>query len=246
MHIIFFDLLSMIFAILTSRYNLSRVTLIFSLRSLSLISFKFSKTKVDPRTSRMQNILFNFGSKSSMDTIFALSSGPMVKSGVAVVRISGPLSKSCLIDLIPNQPYPLPRKASLRRIVCPKSQNMLDSALVLWFPAPKSFTGEDVVEFHLHGSLAVLKGIFEAFEFIGDKLDSFSKIRPAERGEFTRRAFDNGKMDLTEVEGLADLLEAETGMQREQALLQMDGHMRLQFEKWRFLEQFKLYHIKCA
>eukprot|EP01042_Synura_sphagnicola_P000647 gene647-714_t len=91
---------------------------------------------------------------------------------------------------------------------------MLDSALVLWFPAPKSFTGEDVVEFHLHGSLAVLKGIFEAFEFIGDKLDGFSKIRPAERGEFTRRAFDNGKMDLTEVEGLADLLEAETGMQR--------------------------------
>jgi tRNA modification GTPase len=108
---------------------------------------------------------------------------------------------------------------------------MLDHALVLWFPGPRSFTGEDVVELHCHGGRAVILGIFAALEELenGGK----QRIRPAERGEFTRRAFDNGRMDLTEVEGLADLLAADTSEQRKQALKQMDGYLKDSFEGWR-------------
>lgn len=169
------------------------------------------------------------------DTIFALSSGPMVKSGVAVIRVSGSLSKNCLETLLFGQQYPKPRRASLRRLYCPKSKSMLDNAIVLWFPGPRSFTGEDVVEFHVHGSRAVITGMFEAFEFLDTNISSTrnDRIRPADRGEFTRRAFDNGRMDLTEVEGLADLLAADTSEQRKQALRQMDGHLREQYESWR-------------
>ena len=155
-----------------------------------------------------------------------------------------------------------PRMAALRHLYSPQSKDVLDQALVLWFPAPRSFTGEDVVELHVHGSKAVIKGLFEAFEYIDDNRSSdddsdgdtdyngtvksndggdgayrstslSSCIRPAGPGEFTRRAFENGKMDLTEVEGLSDLLDAETSVQRRLALKQMDGHLRRQYEQWR-------------
>lgn len=169
------------------------------------------------------------------DTIYALSSGSMAKSGVAVVRISGPASLDCLAQLNRHNSGefnpPKPRMATLKSLYCPKSREMIDKGLVLWFPGPKSFTGEDVVELHLHGSRAVLSGLFTALEHIGE--GTKHKIRPAERGEFTKRAFENGKMDLTEVEGLSDLLDAETSEQRKQALRQMEGHLREAYEVWR-------------
>lgn len=167
------------------------------------------------------------------DTIFALSSGPITKTGVAVIRLSGPQSSNCLQGLLAKgSKLPEPRRASLRKLFCPKTGDCLDSALVLWMPGPKSFTGEDIVELHVHGSRAVILGLFEAFEHL-DKQQGQGGVRAAERGEFTRRAFDNGRMDLTEVEGLADLLAADTALQRTQALRQMDGHLRETFEGWR-------------
>jgi tRNA modification GTPase len=173
-----------------------------------------------------------------LDTIFALSSAPVVKSGVAVVRISGPSSHFCLEQLTSRETTQKalaiePRKAALKYLYAPDSKEILDQSLVLWFPGPRSFTGEDVVELHVHGSRAVIKGIFEALEHLDDP-SSNRAIRPAARGEFTRRAFDNGKMDLTEVEGLSDLLDADTSEQRKQALRQMDGHLRKQYEAWRY------------
>lgn len=174
------------------------------------------------------------------DTIYAMSSGPIVKTGVAVIRLSGIHSKLCLTHLCkPTMPFPEKRTASLRKLYCPKSGELLDKALVIYFPSPNSFTGEDVVELHVHGSRAVIIGIFTALDYLDGKsisIDDNNKkisIRPADKGEFTRRAFDNGKMDLTEVEGLADLLDAETSQQRNQALKQMEGYIRVTFEKWR-------------
>lgn len=161
----------------------------------------------------------------------------MAVSGVAVVRISGPLASATLQSLVsPNKEslssLPHPRVASLRSLYCPNTKEMLDKALVLWFNGPKSFTGEDVVELHLHGSRAVISSVFEAMNRIGEHL-SQGIIRPAEKGEFTRRAFENGKMDLTEVEGLNDLLHAETSEQRKQALRQMEGALKVKYDEWR-------------
>lgn len=170
------------------------------------------------------------------DTIYALGSGPVTKSGVSVIRISGPSSLFCLQSLCNNAtttslPKFRERYASLRKLYDPKTLDTLDQSLVLWFPGPHSFTGEDVVELHVHGSRAVVAGVLGALEY----LDTTSKkgIRPAERGEFTRRAFENGKMDLTGVEGLADLLDAQTAVQRKQALRQIDGHLTRTYDRWR-------------
>jgi tRNA modification GTPase len=176
----------------------------------------------------------SMSSVAASDTIYALSSGKASHSGVAVVRVSGPSAWEVLTSLCggPEAVKLLqPRYATVKSLKCPKTGEKLDSALVLWFPGPRSFTGEDVVEFHLHGSRAVLAGVFAAMEHL-DKTKNLD-IRPAEKGDFTKRAFDNGKMDLTEVEGLADLLVAETAVQRLQALRQMDGHMRKNYEIWR-------------
>ena len=143
-------------------------------------------------------------------------------------------------------------RAYLKNIYCPKSGHMLDKALILWFPNPTSFTGEDVFELHVHGSLAVVSGILEALEFLNSyslnsENNDVGRIRPAEAGEFTKRAFRNGKMDLTEVEGLADLLDAQTGVQRVQALKQMEGHLKVKFERWRLIIFFSRHTItsKC-
>ncbi|RYH10767.1 hypothetical protein EON65_39220 [archaeon] len=193
---------------------------------------------------RPSRYLRTITSSSSSDTIYALSSGGNTKSGVAVVRVSGPDSLYCLEQLsAPGKAFapPKPRLATLKALYCPRTQDLLDKALVLYFPKPHSFTGEDVVELHVHGSKAVLSGLFQAFTYIDEQTTQQTEsnssplmaIRPAERGEFTRRAFENGKMDLTEVEGLADLLSADTSIQRKQALMQMDGHLRVQYEKWR-------------
>lgn len=161
------------------------------------------------------------------DTIFALSSGAGAAAGVAVVRLSGSSAFDVTKSMLTSPSLlPKPRVAALRRLRDPITAEILDQALVLCFPGPKSFTGEDVVELHLHGSRAVIAGVTKALAASGI-------ARPAERGEFTRRAFENGRMDLTEVEGLADLIAADTAEQRRQALRQLGGDVRAVFEGWR-------------
>lgn len=161
---------------------------------------------------------------SSADTIYALASGSG-RAGVAVVRLSGPQAGMALMALSAKS-LPQPRLAQLMRLRHPESQDILDDALVLWFPAPASFTGEDVVELHVHGGPAVIDGVLEALS----RLDG---LRLAEAGEFTRRAFENAKLDLTQVEGLADLIEAETEAQKKQALRQSEGELGRLYETWR-------------
>ena len=158
------------------------------------------------------------------ETIFALASGGG-PSGVAVLRLSGPKAGEMLTALT-GRALPEPRKAVFAKLKHPKSGEVLDDGLVLWFPGPASFTGEDVAEFQIHGGKAVVAAFLET-------LAGFEGARLAEPGEFTRRAFDNGKMDLTEAEGLADLIHAETEAQRKQALRQMEGALGALYEGWR-------------
>jgi tRNA modification GTPase len=144
---------------------------------------------------------------------------------VAIVRISGPRAGAAL-DTLTGRARPSPRAATLTRLADPATGEKLDEALVLWFPAPRSFTGEDMVELHLHGSRAVLTAVLAA-------LARQPGLQLAEAGAFTRRAFDAGKLDLAEVEGLADLIQAETEAQRRQALRQLDGELGTLTERWR-------------
>ncbi len=160
--------------------------------------------------------------ESGEDTIFALSSGAG-RAGVAVIRVSGPMASSSLSMLAGERPEP--RRSALR-LLRDMDGEALDQALVLWFPAPASFTGEDVVELHVHGGRAVVSGVLSA-------LGALPGLRPAEAGEFARRAFANGRLDLTEVEGLADLIDAETEAQRRQALRQLEGAAGAVYEEWR-------------
>ncbi|MBK5948224.1 tRNA uridine-5-carboxymethylaminomethyl(34) synthesis GTPase MnmE [Rhodobium orientis] len=156
-------------------------------------------------------------------TIFALSSGAL-PSAIAVVRLSGPRVRFVLETMAGIVPEP--RRAMLRALKDPRDGAVLDEAVVLFFEGPASATGEDVAEFHVHGGRAVVGAVLEA-------LGSFEGVRPAEAGEFSRRAFDNGKLDLTRVEGLADLIAAETEAQRRQALSQLCGSFGDLVEGWR-------------
>lgn len=156
-------------------------------------------------------------------TIFSLATVPG-RSGVAVVRLSGRGAGPALDRLSGRRPAP--RHAAYRTLRHPVSQQVLDRGLVLWFPAPHSFTGDDVVELHLHGGRAVTKAVLEA-------LSAMPGLRSAEPGEFTRRAFDNGKIDLAEAEGLADLIDAETEAQRRHALSSASGALSAVYEGWR-------------
>jgi tRNA modification GTPase len=157
------------------------------------------------------------------DTIFAPASG-FGRAAVAVVRISGPAS-GCALDLLAGG-RPEPRRLSLRRLRDPESRDTLDQALVAWLPGPATATGEDMAEFHLHGGLAVRTAVLRA-------LARVPGCRPAEAGAFSRRAFLNGRIDLTEAEGIADLIDAETEAQRVQALRQLDGALGRQVAAWR-------------
>jgi len=157
------------------------------------------------------------------DTIFALSSG-RPPAAIAVIRISGPRASEALEALCGKVPEP--RKAAFARLRDPQTNEPIDEALALWFPGPRSETGEDTAELQLHGGRAVIAATLSAIA----KLEG---LRPAEAGEFTRRAFENGKLDLTAVEGLADLVMAETEGQRRQALRQMQGALGRQAESWR-------------
>jgi tRNA modification GTPase len=160
---------------------------------------------------------------SDRPTIFALSSGAG-RAGVAVIRISGPGAPGVLVALA-GQGFE-PRKAALRTLRSPRTNDPIDEALVLHFRAPNSFTGEDVAELHVHGGRAVVTAVL-------DELAHLPGLRLAEAGEFTRRAFENGKLDLTEAEGLADLIAAETEEQRRQAFAGASGRQRQQLESWR-------------
>jgi len=157
------------------------------------------------------------------DTIFALSSG-RPPAAIGVIRISGPRAGDALNSLMGRLPEP--RRAALARVHDPASGEVLDEALALWFPGPNSETGEDIAELQLHGGRAVIAGVLGA-------LGRIDGLRPAEAGEFTRRAFENGRLDLTAVEGLADLIGAETEAQRRQAYRQLKGLLGQRAETWR-------------
>jgi tRNA modification GTPase len=157
-----------------------------------------------------------------MDSIYALSSGA-VPSGVAVIRISGPKAGEALQALAGALPEA--RRATLRTIRRPANGAAIDQGLVLWFPGPGSETGEDMAELQLHGGRAVVQAVFDALGALG--------LRLARPGEFIRRAFESGKLDLTEVEGLSDLIAAETELQRRQALGQAGGALAARAEEWR-------------
>jgi tRNA modification GTPase len=159
----------------------------------------------------------------SDDTIYALAT-PAGRSGVAVVRVSGPQARAAL-EALTRRSLPKPRAATLRRLFG-DDDAPIDDALVLWFPAPHSFTGEDIAELHLHGGPAVIAAALNA-------LGRIEGLRLAEPGEFTRRAFDHDKLDLAQVEGIADLIAAETEMQRRQALRQAEGALSRRLETWR-------------
>ena len=156
-------------------------------------------------------------------TIFALSTAPG-RAGVAVVRVSGSKAGDVIDALAP--PRPKKRLAALRRIRDPQTGETLDEGLVLWFAAPRTETGEDMAELHLHGGPAIVKSVLAT-------LGQQPGCRLAEPGEFARRAFNNGKLDLAQVEGLADLIDAETEAQRRQALAQMCGALSELYEGWR-------------
>jgi tRNA modification GTPase len=157
------------------------------------------------------------------ETIYALSSGAGL-AGVSVVRVSGP-NADALLTALRVAPLPDARYAALHKLRS-HDDTTLDQALVLRFPAPGSFTGEDVAELHVHGGRAVLAAVFDAISATG-------LARHAEPGEFTRRAFENGKLDLTAAEGLADLVAAQTDAQRRLALRQYDGVLAELYEGWR-------------
>ena len=157
------------------------------------------------------------------DTIYALSSG-RPPSAIAVLRVSGPQAGPAVEALAGH--IPSPRRAALAEIRHPNTHELLDSALLLWMPGPSSVTGEDIAELHLHGGRAVV-------DAVQDALAGLPGLRPAVPGEFTRRAFDNGRIDLNEAEGLADLLLAETQSQRRQAQSAAAGELSARLATWR-------------
>jgi tRNA modification GTPase len=169
------------------------------------------------------------------DTIFAPATAAG-RAAVAVLRISGPDARRAVLRLAGG--LPPPRIAQRRRLVDPQSGEALDEGLVLWFPAPRSATGEDVAELHLHGSRAVLAAVMQALARLG--------LRLAEPGEFTRRAFLNGKLDLLQAEAIADLAAAETEAQRRQAMRQLGGELGDVYRSWRGRLTRILAHLEAA
>ena len=157
-------------------------------------------------------------------TIYALSSGPGI-SGIAVIRISGNQSKSILTALT-DQPSPKKRLATLKKIKNNKTNEIIDEGIVIWFPGPNTYTGEDMVEFHVHGSKAVV-------EELQNVISKFENCRLAEPGEFTKLAFQNNKINLLKAESIGDLIAAETELQRKQALRIMSGDSSKKFNIWR-------------
>lgn len=145
---------------------------------------------------------------------------------MAVIRVSGPDTRTAITKISKFKSTPTARYAYLRNLFHPETNELIDKGLVIWFPGPHSFTGEDACEFQIHGSSAIISCIYDA-------LTKLKNFRPAEAGEFTKRAFYNSKLDLTEVEGLADLIHSETEFQRKQALYQANGALSSVYHRWR-------------
>ncbi|CAF1241152.1 unnamed protein product [Rotaria sordida] len=177
---------------------------------------------------RLYKNLFFHRYSSSLSTIFALATGYQIRSGVAIIRISGSLATQSLLKLTRETKLEnfQPKRLYLKKIYHDKTNDLIDQCMTVWFKGPKSFTGEDVVEFHIHGSKAVASAIFLV-------LSSFTNYRLAEPGEFSKRAYLNGCLDLTEAEGLIDLINAQTEQQRKQSLYQMQGSLKELYERWR-------------
>ena len=157
-------------------------------------------------------------------TIYALSSGPGI-SGVAVIRVSGPETK-IVIQKMTKEGIPTPRMASLRKLNKINTNELIDEGIIIWFPGPDSYTGEDMAEFHVHGSRAVIDAMHNA-------ISKVKNCRIAEPGEFTRIAFQNGKINLLKAESIADLISSETEIQRQQAIKIMSGKSSDKFNSWR-------------
>ena len=157
-------------------------------------------------------------------TIYALSTGPGI-SGIAIVRISGPETSS-VVKLITNKNLPEPRIATLRKINNINTSELIDEGIIIWFPGPQSYTGEDMAEIHVHGSKAVVQSL-------QDTISQIENCRLAEPGEFTKLAFQNGKINLLKAESIADLISAETEIQRKQAIKIMKGKSSKKFNKLR-------------
>ena len=157
-------------------------------------------------------------------TIYALSSGPGI-SGIAVIRISGPETKNIVSKFI-KKPFPKARMATLKKINKINTNELIDEGIIIWFPGPNSYTGEDMVEFHVHGSRAVI-------EALQSSLSKLEGCRLAEPGEFTKLAFQNNKINLLKAESIADLISSETEIQRQQAIKIMEGKSSKKFNEWR-------------
>ena len=157
-------------------------------------------------------------------TIYALSSGPGI-SGIAVIRVSGKNTAE-VIKKLTGSKLPPPRVATLKKFNKNGKKELIDEGVILWFPGPNSYTGEDLAEFHVHGSRAVIKAMHSA-------ISKINNCRLAEPGEFTKRAFQNGRINLLKAESIADLISAETEIQRKQALKIMSGKSSDQFNLWR-------------
>ncbi|MDA7714514.1 tRNA uridine-5-carboxymethylaminomethyl(34) synthesis GTPase MnmE [Candidatus Pelagibacter sp.] len=157
-------------------------------------------------------------------TIYALSTGPGV-SGIAIIRASG-IEVKKIIELLTNKPLPNPRVATLRKINKINTSELIDEGIILWFPGPESYTGEDMVEFHIHGSKAVI-------EALQASIAEIENCRLAEPGEFTKLAFQNGKINLLKAESVADLISSETEIQRQQAIKIMKGRSADKFNSLR-------------
>ncbi len=168
-------------------------------------------------------------------TIYACATAPG-RAALAVVRVSGPDCQAVLGGF--GATCPPPRQASLRRLIHPRTQDLLDEALVLYFAGPHSYTGQDVIELHVHGGAAVVASVLDA-------LAALPNCRPAEAGEFTRRAVLHGKLDLTRAEAVADLIDAETTAQQHQALGQLRGNLRDLFDGWRDELHTALAHLEA-
>ena len=157
-------------------------------------------------------------------TIYALSTGPGI-SGIAIVRVSGEDTKK-VIKLLTNMALPKPRVATLRKINKINTSELIDEGIILWFPGPESYTGEDMAEFHIHGSKAVIDALH-------DSISKIENCRLADPGEFTKLAFQNGKINLLKAESIADLISAETEIQRQQAIKIMNGRSADKFNELR-------------
>ena len=157
-------------------------------------------------------------------TIYALSSGPGI-SGIAVIRVSGK-NTSEVIKKLTGSKLPPPRVATLKKFNKNGQKNLIDEGVIIWFPAPNSYTGEDLAEFHVHGSRAVINAMHSA-------ISKIKNCRLAEPGEFTKRAFQNGRINLLKAESIADLISSETEIQRKQALKIMSGKSSDKFNSWR-------------